>query len=42
MAKSSDAVEASWKSLVDGYEWRIYTELRKARRAAENPGLSRR
>ncbi|HVN29053.1 MAG TPA: alpha-isopropylmalate synthase regulatory domain-containing protein [Candidatus Binataceae bacterium] len=36
MAKSSDAVEASWKSLVDGYEWRIYTEARKARRAAEH------
>ena len=42
MAKSSDAVEASWKSLVDGYEWRIYTETLKARRAAENPRLSRR
>jgi len=42
MAKSSDAVEASWKSLVDGYEWRIYTETQKARRAAENPRLSRR
>ena len=42
MAKSSDAVEASWKSLVDGYEWRIYTEAQKARRAAENPRLSRR
>lgn len=42
MAKSSDAVEASWKSLIDGYEWRIYTEMLKARRAADNPRLSRR
>ena len=42
MAKSSDAVEASWKSLVDGYEWRIYIESRKARRAAENPRISKR
>ena len=42
IAKSSDAVEASWKSLVDGYEWRIYTETLKARRTAENPRLSRR
>jgi 2-isopropylmalate synthase len=42
IAKSSDAVEASWKSLVDGYEWRIYNETLKARRATENPRLSRR
>jgi 2-isopropylmalate synthase len=42
LAKSSDAVEAGWKSLVDGYEWRIYTENLKARRAAQNPRLSRR
>jgi len=42
IAKSSDAVEASWKSLVDGYEWRIYHEILKARRASENPRLSRR
>ena len=42
MAKSSDAVEAGWKSLIDGYEWRIYTETQKTRRAAENPRLSRR
>jgi 2-isopropylmalate synthase len=42
MAKSSDAVEASWKSLVDGYEWWIYTQTRKARRAAENSRLSKR
>ena len=42
LAKSSDAVEAGWKSLVDGYEWRIYTENLKVRRAAQNPRLSRR
>jgi 2-isopropylmalate synthase len=42
LAKSSDAVEAGWKSLVDGYEWRIYTEMLKARRASQNPRLSRR
>ena len=42
MAKSPDAVQASWKSLVDGYEWRIYNEMLKARRAAENPRVSRR
>jgi hypothetical protein len=39
MAKSSDAVEASWKSLIDGYEWRLYTETLKARHAADNPRL---
>ena len=39
MAKSSDAVEASWKSLIDGYEWRLYIETLKARHAADNPRL---
>ncbi len=42
LAKSPDAVEAGWKSLVDGYEWRIYNEQVKARRATQNPRLSRR
>jgi len=42
MATSSDAVEASWKSLVDGYEWRIYLDSLKAIRAAQNPRLSQR
>ncbi len=42
LAKSVNTVEAGWKSLVDGYEWRINIENLKARRAAQNPRLSRR
>lgn len=42
LAKSVNTVEAGWESLVDGYEWRIYMENIKARRAAQNPRLSRR
>jgi 2-isopropylmalate synthase len=42
LAKSTNLVEAGWKSLVDGYEWRIVQEERKLRRQAENPGLTKR
>jgi 2-isopropylmalate synthase len=42
LAKSANSVEAGWKSLVDGYEWRIIQEGRKRRRQVENPRLSRR
>jgi 2-isopropylmalate synthase len=42
LAKSANTVEAGWKSLVDGYEWRINHEILKQRRAAGNPRLSRR
>jgi 2-isopropylmalate synthase len=39
MAKSPDAIEASWKSLIDGYEWRLYTETLKTLHATEKPWL---
>jgi 2-isopropylmalate synthase len=42
LAKSSNTVEAGWKSLVDGYEWRILQETMRQRRAGVNPRLSRR
>lgn len=42
LAKSANTVEAGWKSLLDGYEWRIYTESVKLRRLTANPKLSRR
>jgi 2-isopropylmalate synthase len=42
LAKSANTVEAGWKSLLDGYEWRIHTENLKLARAANNPRLSRR
>lgn len=42
LAKSANSVEAGWKSLVDGYEWRIIQEGQKRRRQVENPRLSRR
>lgn len=42
MAKSTNTVEAGWRSLLDGYEWRIYTENIKLRRTGANPRLSRR
>lgn len=42
LAKSANTVEAGWKSLVDGYEWRIVTENLRSRRATQNPRLSRR
>jgi hypothetical protein len=41
LAKSTNLVEAGWKSLVDGYEWRIVQEERKLRRQAENPRLTK-
>jgi 2-isopropylmalate synthase len=42
LAKSTNLVEAGWKSLVDGYEWRIVQEERKVRRQMGNPRLSQR
>jgi 2-isopropylmalate synthase len=42
LAKSANTVEAGWRSLLDGYEWRIYTESLKLSRMSGNPRLSRR
>jgi 2-isopropylmalate synthase len=42
LAKSANTGEAGWRSLIDGYEWRIYTENLKLRRMGSNPRLSRR
>ena len=42
LAKSTNLVEAGWRALVDGYEWRIVQERIKERRQASNPRLSRR
>ncbi|HYB91968.1 MAG TPA: alpha-isopropylmalate synthase regulatory domain-containing protein [Candidatus Binataceae bacterium] len=42
LAKSANTVEAGWKSLLDGYEWRIYMETLKLRRLGSNPRISRR
>ena len=41
LAKSANSVEAGWKSLVDGYEWRIIQEA-KRRRPGENPRVAKR
>ena len=42
LAKSANTIEAGWKSLVDGYEWRIVAEIHKLSRSSGNPRLSRR
>jgi len=42
LAKSANTVEAGWKSLIDGYEWRIYVEGLKLRRLTANPRFSAR
>lgn len=42
LAKSANTAEAGWKSLVDGYEWRIVQESLRRRRQSENPRYSRR
>jgi 2-isopropylmalate synthase len=42
LAKSTNSVEAGWKSLVDGYEWRIIHEAARRRRQGDNPRFSRR
>jgi len=42
LAKSANTVEAGWRSLLDGYEWRIYMENVKLQRLGGNPRLSRR
>ncbi len=42
LAKSANSVEAGWKSLVDGYEWRIVQETTRRRRQTDDPRVSRR
>jgi 2-isopropylmalate synthase len=42
LAKSANTVEAGWKSLVDGYEWRIHMESLKLRKLTSNPRFSTR
>ncbi len=42
LAKSANTVEAGWKSLLDGYEWRIHSERLKLAHTGRNPRLSRR
>jgi len=42
LAKSANTVEAGWKSLLDGYEWRIYMESLKLRKLTANPKFSSR
>jgi|SRR5271166_4049304 len=42
LAKSFNTVEAGWKSLIDGYEWRINMENLKATRSGRNPRISQR
>jgi 2-isopropylmalate synthase len=42
LATSTNSVEAGWRSLLDGYEWRIATENLKHKRDTANPRLSRR
>ena len=41
-ARSANTVEAGWKSLLDGYEWRINMENLKLRRVNANPRISQR
>jgi 2-isopropylmalate synthase len=42
LAKSANTVEAGWRSLLDGYEWRIYMESLKLRKLSANPRFSSR
>lgn len=42
LAKSTNSVEAGWKSLADGYEWRIVQETLRRQRQVEKPSVSRR
>ena len=42
LAKSFNTVEAGWKSLVDGYEWRINLENLRTARSVRNPRISQR
>jgi 2-isopropylmalate synthase len=42
LAKSANSVEAGWKSLVDGYEWRIVQETTRRRRQTDDPRVLRR
>jgi 2-isopropylmalate synthase len=41
LAKSVNTVEAGWKSLIDGYEWRIHNQKLKMMRP-NNPRISQR
>jgi 2-isopropylmalate synthase len=43
LAKSTNSVEAGWKSLVDGYEWRIIQEaIRRRRQTTHEQRVARR
>jgi 2-isopropylmalate synthase len=42
LAKSTNLVEAGWRSLVDGYEWRVVQEIRRQRKMTENLRTPRR
>ncbi|MCL5044813.1 MAG: hypothetical protein M1336_05950 [Deltaproteobacteria bacterium] len=42
LAKSANTVEAGWRSLVDGYEWRIYHEQLRQQKTGAGARLSRR
>jgi 2-isopropylmalate synthase len=42
LATSTNSVEAGWRSLIDGYEWRIANENLRHKKEAGNPRLSRR
>ena len=42
LAKSGNTIEAGWKSLVEGYEWRILRENDRLRRASQNPNYGKR
>ncbi len=37
LARSGNTIEAGWKSLVEGYEWRIWRENLRRREMARNP-----
>ncbi|HTW88626.1 MAG TPA: alpha-isopropylmalate synthase regulatory domain-containing protein [Candidatus Binataceae bacterium] len=42
LATSTNSVEAGWRSLLDGYEWRIANENLKRKRESANPRWSQR
>ncbi len=42
LARSGNTIEAGWKSLVEGYEWRIWRENLRLREMARNPKYGQR
>lgn len=42
LARSGNTIEAGWKSLVEGYEWRIWRENLRQREMARNPKYGQR